>query len=254
VEKKDAESYESRVVEQLNRNFDALLVHADPILVKLDETFSRAKDIAIPVVYTGFVSPTPRPGAGTAIREDLGIGSNEHLLVASAGGGKVGGELLRSVLEAHAHISRKIHLHVFTGPYLDDDVFEDLKHRENQTVKVFRFTPDFLAFLSAADLSISMAGYNTCMNILATQVPALVWPFPQNREQQMRATKLADLDWMRVLEERDLHPDRLTGLIERQLVNPLKPKKSVDLDGAAKTAAWLESSLTINNQQLTIDN
>ena len=84
VEKNDTESYEKRVIEQLNRNFDALLVHADPTLVKLDETFSRMNDIAIPVVYTGFVSPAPRPGEGEAIRKDTGIGSNERFLVASA--------------------------------------------------------------------------------------------------------------------------------------------------------------------------
>ena len=84
-----------------------------------------------------------------------------------------------------------------------------------------------------------MAGYNTCMNILAAQVPALVWPFPQNREQRLRAMQLADLGWMQVLEEPDLEPARLAGLIERQLAQPHRPKKSVDLNGAVRTAEWL---------------
>ena len=69
VEKKDVESYEARVVEQLNANFDALLVHADPEVLKLDETFSRMADISIPVVYTGFVSRAPQPGAGVVYRD-----------------------------------------------------------------------------------------------------------------------------------------------------------------------------------------
>jgi predicted glycosyltransferase len=241
VEKKNVESYENRVVAQLNAYFDALLVHADPELLKLDETFSRMEDIAISVIYTGFVSSAPQSGAGAAIRKHLGIGNNERLLVASAGGGKVGGDLLRSVLEAYAHISQELHLHMFTGPYLDDEAFAALKSLENQRIKVLRFTPEFLSFLDAADLSISMAGYNTCMNILATQVPALVWPFPQNREQRLRALKLADLGWMQVLAEPDLDPVRLAGLIERQLAQPLTTKKSVDLNGAARTAAWLET-------------
>jgi predicted glycosyltransferase len=241
VEKKDVESYENRVVKLLNANFDALLVHADPEVLKLNETFSRMADIAIPVVYTGFVSPAPQSGGGVAIRKHLGISDNRRFVVASAGGGKVGGDLLSSVLEAHANISDKLHLHVFTGPYLDDQAFDALKRLENQTVTVLRFTQDFLAFLAAADLSISMAGYNTCMNILATQVPALVWPFPQNREQRLRAMKLADLGWMKVLEEKELKPVRLAGLIERQLARPPEPKKSVDLNGAVKTAEWLAS-------------
>jgi predicted glycosyltransferase len=58
-------------------------------------------------------------------------------------------------------------------------------------ILVSRFTPDFLSYLEAADLSVSMAGYNTCMNILAAKTPAIVWPFSQNREQRLRAERLA---------------------------------------------------------------
>jgi predicted glycosyltransferase len=130
---------------------------------------------------------------------------------------------------------------MFTGPYLDDEDFAALKRRENQNIRVLRFTAEFLSLLDAADLSISMAGYNTCMNILATKVPALVWPFPQNREQRLRAVKLAALGWMQVLGEPDLDPVRLAGLIEHRLAQPFSPKISVDLNGAARTAAWLEN-------------
>ena len=37
-----------------------------------------------------------------------------------------------------------------------------------------------------AALSISLAGYNTLMDILATRTPALVYPYMANREQNMR--------------------------------------------------------------------
>jgi predicted glycosyltransferase len=79
------------------------------------------------------------------------------------------------------------------------------------------------------------------MNILATQVPALVWPFPQNREQRLRATRLAGLGWMQILEQRDLKPERMATLIEDRLQRPPQPVKPVNLNGAAGTAEWLES-------------
>jgi predicted glycosyltransferase len=239
VERSDAAAYEARVVEQLNANFDALLVHADPGLLKLDETFSRVADIAVPVVYTGFVSAAPQSGAGEILRRRMGIGDSGRLLVASAGGGKVGGDFLKSVLKAHALMAGDVHLRMFTGPYLDDEDFAALKSLENQRTGIARFTPEFLSFLDAADLSISMAGYNTCMNILASQVPALVWPFPRNHEQRLRAVKLADYGWMQVLAEPDLEPVRLAGVIEQHLARPLRGKKPIDLNGAARTAAWL---------------
>ncbi|WP_373501066.1 glycosyltransferase family protein, partial [Desulfococcus sp.] len=91
VEKTDADAYERRVVDTLNRNFDALWVHADPRLVRLEETFSRVEAIAVPVVYTGFITPKPSADARGRILNRIGIPAGRRLVVASAGGGKVGG-------------------------------------------------------------------------------------------------------------------------------------------------------------------
>jgi len=240
VEKKDVEAYETRVVTQLNAYFDALFIHADPALLKLDETFGRMHDIAVPVHYTGFVSPRPKPGAGLAVRKQLGIPDTDPLAVASAGGGKVGGRLLFAVLKAAARLPQRIYLQVFTGPYLDDAAYAELKALQTDAISIRRFSPDFLPLMDAADLSISMAGYNTCMNILATRVPALVWPFSQNREQRLRAQKLADLGWLKVLADEDLEPRRLANLMSRQMNQPVRPRQSVALNGAAKTAALID--------------
>ena len=53
VEKEDRDKHELRAVKTLNRYFDAVLVHADPQLVKISETFYHFNQIAIPVDYTG---------------------------------------------------------------------------------------------------------------------------------------------------------------------------------------------------------
>lgn len=90
VEKNDTHAYESRVIAVLNQWFDALLIHSDATIVKLDETFSRMTDIRIPVVYTGFVTPKPNKGDRSAIRHKIGMDDDSWLIVASAGGGKVG--------------------------------------------------------------------------------------------------------------------------------------------------------------------
>ena len=102
-----------------------------------------------------------------------------------------------------------------------------------------RFTPDFLAFLDAADLSVSMAGYNTSMNIMAAGTPALVWPFAQNREQRLRAERLARLGGLQILSDKDLDPEQLAGLMTRMLKEKERPAGAIDLDGAEKTAAWV---------------
>jgi predicted glycosyltransferase len=242
VEKKDPVAYEARVIDLLNRYFDALLIHADPRVLTLDETFSRIKDIIVPIVYTGYVTPKPAPDAGSKLRQELGIAREDLLIVASAGGGTVGNTLLEAVVEAFEfmNIDKPVHhLHVFTGPFLGDDAFERLRRIRNQRVRIFRFTPDFLSYLAGADLSVSMAGYNTCMNIAAAQVPALVWPFPQNREQGLRAERLAQMGILRVLTDEELQPRRLSAIMQKSISLRSRSIADIDLSGAEHTVKWL---------------
>ncbi|ACL02286.1 Glycosyltransferase 28 domain protein [Desulfatibacillum aliphaticivorans] len=242
VEKKDPSAYESRVTSILNSCFDGLAVHADPSLVGLDDTFTSMDQITIPVRYTGFVTPKPRPGAGEKLRKALGLGPEEKLIVVSAGGGKVGAPLLEPVEKAFLEKApSNWHMHVFTGPFLDDDHFERLTACSNDHLVIERFSDDFLTWLDAADLSISMAGYNTCMNTLAAHAPALVLPFEQNREQLMRARKLEALGALEILEEAGLKPDLLIPRMQRIIEKGRGETPPINLNGAAETAAWAES-------------
>jgi predicted glycosyltransferase len=86
-----------------------------------------------------------------------------------------------------------------------------------------------------------MGGYNTTMNILATRVPALLWPFSQNREQRLRAERLADRGLLTVLKDEDLQPDRLAAMMDQKLAQPTRPDVAIDLDGAANTATCIEN-------------
>jgi predicted glycosyltransferase len=84
-----------------------------------------------------------------------------------------------------------------------------------------------------------MGGYNTIMNILATGVSALVWPFPQNREQRLRATRLAARGAVRLLDNADLDPSRLVRIMAGMLASPQRAAVDLNLDGAAATAEWI---------------
>jgi predicted glycosyltransferase len=128
---------------------------------------------------------------------------------------------------------------VFTGPFLEAAEFAQLKKMAAANIQVERFTEDLLSYLVAADLSLSMGGYNTTMNVLAAGVPALVWPFPQNREQRMRATRLAARGALRVLDNADLDPDCLARIMSAMLATPHRAAVDVNLDGAARTAEWI---------------
>lgn len=242
VEKADQKKFEDRVLERLGALFDAVLVHTDPEFITLDETFPAAERIPVPVYDTGYVTPRPEPGAAELLRAEVGL-TRMPLIVASAGGGNVGEGLLEGVLEASALLRRELphRLALFTGPYMAEERYSYFRSRADElgNIRVRRFTERFPVWLAACDLSISLAGYNTTMNLLAAGKYGLVLPFAQNREQAMRAERLEERGLLGVLGQEEIAPGRLAGRI-REAMGTTVPTGGINLDGAAESARLLE--------------
>ncbi len=243
VEKKTGrEKHERRALEVLNMYFDGLLIHADPKVVTLEETFGLTDQIQVPLHYTGFVTPRPAAAARTKTRSALGLDHDQKLIVVSIGSGSVGSYLLEAVAEtvdavAAAESGR---FHFFTGPYCGEHEQRRLAEHHHPALVVDRFAENFIDLLAAADLSISMAGYNTSMNILAAGVPALMLPFAQNREQRLRVEQLTADHPIRLLHMEDLSPERLIPIIRSQLRSP-RYQTAIDLNGAGQTLNIIET-------------
>ena len=243
VEKKNQQVYEERVLNLLHTYFDLLLVHSDDQLLPLDETFSRVGDIRIPTVYTGFVSPKANPAAGRQMRRELGIGTDEKLIVVSAGGGRSGYALLNCILEAYPLMAQTdpIRIEMFAGPFREPEEFKKLTAKAVSGIRIRYYTKRFLDYLSAADLSVSLAGYNTCMNLMAARVPALIYPYSKQQEQPLRVAKINQFIPMQILRDKDIEPVHLSGYIHKMLGEP-RPSGTVpvNLNGAEQTVLYLE--------------
>ena len=236
----DRLKFEQRVVSTLNGRFDGLLVHADPRVVTLDETFGRMADIRIPINYTGFITRKPAANSRRRLRQQLGLTQGQRLITVSIGGGNVGHELLDAAMAASSFLAPTTYrMQLFTGPYFPPDRYDELERSLPMGVRLSRFTDDFPGWLEASDLSISMAGYNTSMNLLIAGIPALVFPFDQNREQRHRIGKLLPYAAITLIEIEDLQPQRLAELIARQSWLP-RYATDIDLDGVENTRAIIE--------------
>jgi predicted glycosyltransferase len=162
--------------------------------------------------------------------------------VASAGGGRSGYRLLASVLDACATLGDRLNfrLEAFAGPFMEQNEFDQLAARAVPGIRIQRYTRRFLDYLHAADLSISLAGYNTCMNLLVSRVPALVFPYSRQREQPMRVNKIRNFLAMKALNDDDMRPARLSHHIIQMLDQEKKIEPlPVDLNGAANSAKLL---------------
>jgi len=133
-------------------------------------------------------------------------------------------------------------LNVYTGPYMEKEDKQYLQSFSSSSIRVKEFTSDFVSLLGAADLSVSMAGYNTCMNVVAANVPSLVWPFGQNQEQRERAREIARFVPMTILEDQDLMLPKFSRLIEKSLYKQnMNKHPSLNIHGAINTTKWIRS-------------
>ncbi|MFW2366445.1 MAG: glycosyltransferase family protein [Desulforhopalus sp.] len=243
VEKKTGrEKFEDRAVKTLNRYYNGVLIHADPQVITLEKTFGRLDDINIPLHYTGFVSQQRPDDALQNIRSKFALKSKDKLIVASIGGGNVGSELLFATIDAFNCLesTSNHHLQIFSGPYCDEATYIRLQERAGTNITLQRFTDHFPQWLEVADLSISMAGYNTCMNLIQAGIPALVYPFDQNREQRLRAEQLGKKSAISVLDDQDLQARALAQHMLRQFGTPRSPDR-ININGAEETAAQLKN-------------
>jgi hypothetical protein len=231
----------------MNRYFDLLLIHSDPTFQTLDETFSRCRDLRCDVQYTGFVTQNSDMSMDVQTIDGQPTSDGVPLILASVGGGRVGYELLDSSIRASALLIQSV-LHrmlVFTGPYMPEHQYVELHELAAQYshIQVRRFTPSFEPLMRQAALSISMAGYNTCMNLLNTGTRALVWPFTghKNDEQTIRARKLEQRGLLTMLEPQALRPERLAEKIAASLSSPQKHSgHSINTHGGRETAMAIE--------------
>jgi predicted glycosyltransferase len=237
VGREDQREHDERTAMLLGKYFDAVLVHSDPAFALLEESLSPGVRMPVPFYYTGFVHD------GRAIRP---ASAGRGRLVASAGGGVVGEQLFRTVLEAHARpeASHCPPLTIVAGPFLPAPAWAALESVASRGPRVLlrRSVPSLPAMLAEAAGSISQCGYNTAMDLIATGVPALVIPFLTDKEDEQikRARRLESLGAVRLLMPEDAKPRRVAR--EMAALRDFRPRPaSLDLDGAERSARMLVS-------------
>ena len=234
--------HDDRAATIANELFDLILVHSDPAFARLDESFKPNVKLTTPIKYTGFAIAANGPQAAkqqNAVRR----------IVVSAGGGMVGEHLLSTAVKAHELLLREgpIETEVIMGLFLPDNARRSLRDlvRGRDGLKLTRFVSDLSSRMRNADVSLSQAGYNTTLDILRANVPALVVPFGTGKEDEQlkRARRLETLGALRVLEEKDMEPVRLANEI-RDLFNFNSKRPTLDFNGVGKSTQIVLKALS----------
>ena len=221
-----------RVFSVLNHHFHALLIHADPQVTRLEDHFPHINNIHIPVRYTGYVvEPLDSEGCELQI---------QNCVLVSAGGGADGYELIKPCIKAWQRLSQRgivedRKMVIFTGPFMPQTQYDALEHLcKGGPFHIDRFTSHFLHWMRCADLSISRAGYNTCMNILKTRTRAILVPGSLVSDQEFRAHRLSELGLSYTLLPQNLTTDNMAKAIVEAL-SSAPSVHNIAMNGAVKT-------------------
>jgi predicted glycosyltransferase len=220
-------------VELVREWFDLVLVHGDASLVTLDASFPLAAEIASLIRYTGYV--TEKAVGGPRIMVEDG-----EVLV-SAGGGAVGFPLLAAAIAAKPLCVLRGHRwRIITGANLAAAEQARLAGMAavDAAIILERFRSDFIDLLQASRLSVSQAGYNTVLAVLAAHLPAVMVPFAEGgeSEQLLRAQLLERQGLLHLVPPDQLTPERLAAAIDRAAA-ATPPRIRIDLDGARRGAS-----------------
>lgn len=212
-------------------HFDRILVHGDPDLFGFDQSFPFAADLAGMIEYTGYVAPKIAPFSGA-----------RHGVLVSAGGGAVGSDLISAAIAARRFSKRYADApwDIVTGPHFPEEDAARLAQNLPAGIKLHRFLSDFRQRLTRASVSVSQAGYNTLMDVLAAKTPAVMVPFADGgeSEQAERAELFARRGIISVIQSGDLGPETLAKAID---FAEITGKLELSLDGARMGAATIAS-------------
>ncbi|MDZ4870596.1 MAG: glycosyltransferase [Alphaproteobacteria bacterium] len=207
--------------------YDAVIVHSDPSVIRLEQSFEEMAGIASRCVYTGYICADVAPSTGA-----------RHEVLVSAGGGAAGREMIAAAVAARAHSKLKSRPWTFvTGPLSED-------YAPIDGVTMVRSLPDFRDRLAGAAVSVSQAGYNTLLETVKTGTPSVVVPFETDREQEqlMRAEAFAALGLVKVVRSSALEAKALAQAIDLA-AGSVPPHHNIDFRGAAGTARAVQMVL-----------
>lgn len=221
------------IAERVRADFDLVLVHGDPAFIPLEASFPAAAEIADRLRYTGYVAA---PKAETADAEESG--DERTGVIVSAGGGAAGRALLQTaLLVRRAGVLAAAPWRLLAGPNLPEPEFRALGSGLPPNVIVERFRPDLPRLLRRARVSVSQAGYNTVLDVLAARAPAVFVPFAEGREseQSARAEQLAARGVAEVVSAAALSPEHLAAAMQGALARG-PGALALDTNGARRSA------------------
>jgi predicted glycosyltransferase len=248
---------EATALKVIKDKVDHILVHGDPRLFSFEQGFSEFDKIKKKVYYTGFVV--------TPIKQ-FAPEDRKKKVVVSVGSGTVGSRIISNIFNAHSHVKglEQYEWVFIFGPRMSEAQKNSLKAMMDQynssapasrKVLYYDYVPNLPELLGESEYSISMGGYNTTFEVMASGVKGIIVPkilkskkdgneFESCPEQAGRALQLEDQGFVSVIEFRDTNRPRTFAKLIKEKFDSAAGVSKADFSGAEKSAAFVLKQVT----------
>jgi len=200
----------NRYYEAVQSLYDLVFLLGQPEVFNASEEYRFPASVSEKVRFCGYTRREAGRKSRDMIRKELQLHNEEKLILVTPGGGEDGYHLLETYISALECMPADFHARslIISGPGMPQPQRKQLYQASAKYphVMIFEFTDEFMSYLDAADVVISMGGYNTICEILSLRKRAIVVPRVRPVEEQwIRAERMARLGLFKTI-----HPDRLT--------------------------------------------
>lgn len=229
--------------------YDRLLVVGMPEIFDLVQEYQFSEAIASKVRFCGYIRKESGFKNRRTIRQELGIESNEKLVLVTPGGGEDGYYLIDNYLTGLAQdrdrfVEQKIRSLIFCGAEMPPEQQQEIYQKAQSLpgVTVLEFTNDLMSYVNTANAVISMCGYNTITEVLQKGKKAIVVPrIKPGQEQLIRAQSLAKAGLIKMIHPDVLNPNLLMETLFKslELTNIFNSINYLDFAGLPRATDYL---------------
>ncbi|MGB5746550.1 MAG: glycosyltransferase [Desulfobacterales bacterium] len=216
---------EKKVYDHLQKLYSEIWIYGiqdfyDPI-----EEYGISEAISRKMYFTGYI-PRKIPGkdAVNKIKKEIGLKHPEKLVVVTTGGGGDGYRVMDTYLATLESFSGTLPFKsvLITGPFMPKQERRDVFKRARRLgVRTYHFYRQMEKIFAAADIVVSMGGYNTLCEILEQGTLSLVIPRETPRKEQIiRARAFAGQNLVDYIPWSEFTSDLLRQKLLALLENP----------------------------------
>ena len=212
------------IYSSLQELYDEIWIYGNRDIYDSIDQYLIPEEIQCRVSFTGYIPRKKlKESSKSTYRKRYGVSGGDDLVLVTAGGGGDGYEAIDRYLAMHEADSAPPGLKtvIVTGPFMRKAEREQLEKRAGSLgMKIIPFHHKLESLIAAADLVISMGGYNTICEILTQQTPSLIIPRERPRKEQfIRAERLKAKGLLDFLPVQDATPGQLREKITAILGN-----------------------------------